>query len=110
MNDRVVPKLAAVDGVADVQLSGDRAPIIRIIIKPNALAARDLTIDNLNSALNNYELGTACSVVLVRAFYTWSVLTPLLTPFLVNMSSNDHLIYAASAFRNEPFSTGMSGC
>ncbi len=48
--------------------------------------------------------------MLVRAFYTWGVITPLLTPFLVNMSSNNHLIYAAAAFRNEPFSTGMSGC
>lgn len=66
--------------------------------------------NNLNSSLNNYQLGAACSVVLVRAFYKWTVLTPLLTPFLVNMSSNNHLIYAANAFRNEPFSTGMSGC
>jgi Flp pilus assembly protein TadG len=66
--------------------------------------------NNLNSSLDNYQLGTACSVVLVRAFYTWGVITPLLTPFLVNMSSNNHLIYAAAAFRNEPFSTGLSGC
>ena len=51
VNDRVVPKLAAVEGVADVQLSGDRSPLIRIIVKPDALAARHLTISDLNNAL-----------------------------------------------------------
>jgi Flp pilus assembly protein TadG len=66
--------------------------------------------NTLNSSLTNYQMGSACSVVLVRAFYTWPVLTPLLTPFLADMAGNDHLIYAAAAFRNEPYSTGMSGC
>jgi Flp pilus assembly protein TadG len=66
--------------------------------------------NNLNNTLVNYQQGTACSVVLLRAFYTWQVMTPILTPFLVNMSNNYHLIYAAAAFRNEPYTTGISGC
>jgi Flp pilus assembly protein TadG len=65
---------------------------------------------NLNATLTNYQQGTACSVVLVRVFYKWSVMTPLLTPFLSNMTGDFHLISAAAAFRNEPYSTGMSGC
>lgn len=60
--------------------------------------------------MSNYKLGNACDVVLVRAFYAWPVYTPLLTPFLKNMSSDKHLIYAAAAFRNEPFDIGKSGC
>ncbi len=60
--------------------------------------------------LNNFQIGTACSVVLVRMFYAWTVFTPVLTPFLTNMANNDHLLYAAQAFRNEPFTTGLSGC
>jgi Flp pilus assembly protein TadG len=60
--------------------------------------------------LNNFQTGTACSVVLVRVFYAWTVFTPLLTPFLTNMSGDKHLLYAAAAFRNEPFTTGISGC
>jgi Flp pilus assembly protein TadG len=60
--------------------------------------------------LNNFQTGTACSVVLVRVFYGWTVFTPLLTPFLSNMSGDHHLLYSASAFRNEPFTTGLSGC
>ncbi len=64
----------------------------------------------LDPSLNNWAPGTVCSIVLVRAFYTWNVATPLLTPFLVNMSSNNHLLSAAAAFRNEPYSTSVSGC
>jgi Flp pilus assembly protein TadG len=64
----------------------------------------------LDSTLNNWAPGTVCSIVLVRTFYTWNVATPLLTPFLVNMSSNNHLLTAASAFRNEPYDTSVSGC
>jgi Flp pilus assembly protein TadG len=64
----------------------------------------------LDSNLDNYAIGDVCSVVLVRAFYTWNVATPLLTPFMVNMAGNKHLLSAAAAFRNEPYSTSVSGC
>jgi Flp pilus assembly protein TadG len=64
----------------------------------------------LNPALNNWAPGTVCSVVLVRSFYTWNVATPLLTPFLVNMSGDNFLMSAAAAFRNEPYDTSVSGC
>jgi Flp pilus assembly protein TadG len=57
-----------------------------------------------------FQTGSACNVVLVRVFYAWTVFTPVLTPFLSNMSGSKHLLYSASSFRNEPFSTGMSGC
>jgi Flp pilus assembly protein TadG len=60
--------------------------------------------------LNNFQTGTACNVVLVRVFYGWTVFTPGLTPFLSNMAGNQHLLYSAAAFRNEPFTTGLSGC
>jgi len=70
-----------------------------------------LQADNtLNPALNNYAVGTYCSIVLVRAFYTWQVLTPLLNPFLVNIANGQHLMTATAAFRNEPYSTSVSGC
>jgi len=64
----------------------------------------------LNPTLNGYSPGTVCNVVLLRTFYTWSVITPLLTPFLTNMAGNKHLLTATAAFRNEPFTTGVSGC
>lgn len=64
----------------------------------------------LDPTLNRYETGTACEVVLARAFYTWPVATPVLTWFLVNMAGDKHLVMAATAFRNEPYNSGASGC
>ncbi len=65
---------------------------------------------NLNSALNNYQPGVACNVVLVRAFYKWQVLTPGLSIFLTNITGGYHLITATAAFRNEPFNAAVAGC
>ncbi len=42
-------------------------------------------------------------IVLVRVFYDWQVLTPMLGMGFSNMSGNRRLITAAVAFRNEPF-------
>jgi Flp pilus assembly protein TadG len=64
----------------------------------------------LNTSLNNYATGSPCNVVLVRAFYTEPIYTPVLDWFLVNMSGNMHLITAASAFRNEPYTNTVAGC
>lgn len=64
----------------------------------------------LDPNLNNWQPGAECSIVLVRAFYTWGVVTPVLTPFMVNMANNKHLMSATSAFRNEPYSTAVAGC
>ena len=68
----------------------------------------------LNTALNNYNIGTACNVVLVRGFYTWPVWGPGLVWFLTNMTDGSgnkaHLLAAAAAFRNEPFNSGAAGC
>ena len=61
-------------------------------------------------SMNNYNPGTACTVVLVRVFYAWPVFTPILTPFLSNMAGNKHLLYSAAAFRNEPYNLGLAGC
>jgi Flp pilus assembly protein TadG len=73
---------------------------------PNPLTASN----TLNPNLNNFAPGSVCSVVLLRTFYTWNVITPLLTPFMTNMANNMHLMSATAAFRNEPYTTGVSGC
>lgn len=68
----------------------------------------------LNGGVNGYSPGAACSVVLVRAFYTWPVFAPGLVYFLTNMvdgsGNKAHLLSAATAFRNEPFNNGVAGC
>lgn len=75
----------------------------------NFVAATD-TSGNLKTTLNNYQPGTACNVVLVRSFYVWTVITPVLSQFLTNMTSGKRLISGTAAFRNEPFTSSVSGC
>jgi Flp pilus assembly protein TadG len=58
---------------------------------------------NLNPNLNGYQPGVAGDVVLVRAFYQWTLLTPMLGPLLQNQVNGKHLITATAAFQNEPF-------
>jgi Flp pilus assembly protein TadG len=60
--------------------------------------------------LTAFNTGSACDVVLVRAFYRWPVFTPMLNFFLANMSGNKHLLATAAAFRNEPYTTTTGGC
>ena len=74
VDDRVVDRLAAVDGVADIQVYGDRDPLVQIIISPEALAARRLTLTDVNAALSSVtsdspagDLSDASRKLLVRA-------------------------------------------
>ena len=60
--------------------------------------------------LTAFNVGNACDVVLVRAFYKWPVFTPALSYFLSNMAGNYHLVSTAAAFRNEPYTTTTGGC
>ncbi len=53
VEDRIVDRLAAVDGVADVQEFGNQAAIFRVDVDQTALAARGLTIADLTSALSS---------------------------------------------------------
>ena len=56
LEDRVVDRLAAVEGVADVTVYGDREPLVRVLVDPNELAARGLTISDLEDALKSVAL------------------------------------------------------
>jgi HAE1 family hydrophobic/amphiphilic exporter-1 len=56
VEDNVVDRLAAVEGVADVTLNGDREPLVRVLIDPQALAARGLAVSDLETALRTVAL------------------------------------------------------
>lgn len=51
VEDEVVDRLAAVPGVADVQVYGDREKVFRIDVDQSRLAALGLTVANLRNAL-----------------------------------------------------------
>lgn len=64
----------------------------------------------LNPNLNNFQPGNPCDVVLLRVFYTWHVITPLIGPLMADMPNNQMLMSATAAFRNEPYNNGVPGC
>jgi Flp pilus assembly protein TadG len=49
-----------------------------------------------------FQATSACSIVLARAFYNWTLLAPDLSG-VAHMNGNKVLLTAASSFRNEPF-------
>ncbi len=50
----------------------------------------------------NWNPGGSGSIVLVRAYYSWPLITPLLQTGL-QTSGGKRIIYAATAFTNEPY-------
>jgi HAE1 family hydrophobic/amphiphilic exporter-1 len=56
VDNTIADRLAAVDGVADVQIYGDRLPIVRIMIDPAKMAARNLSIADLEAAAKSVAL------------------------------------------------------
>ncbi len=56
VEDRVVDRLAAVEGVADVTVYGDREPLVRVLVNPNKLASRGLAISDLDNVLRTVAL------------------------------------------------------
>ena len=56
-----------------------------------------------NDANNCFQTGGPTNIVLVRAFYEWTLFTPLLNQSLVNLGGNKRLLTATTIFRNEPY-------
>lgn len=65
------------------------------VVKP------DGALDTDNMAVQATD---ACKVVLFRAYYPWTIMTPFMGALMSNMpSGNQVLLGAAAAFRTEPF-------
>jgi Flp pilus assembly protein TadG len=65
----------------------------------------------LTAGQNNYNVGGPCDVVVVRAFYRYTIKTPVIASFLAGKAGTDfNYLTAAAAFRNEPYSSAVSGC
>jgi hypothetical protein len=67
------------------------------------------SVTNSNGTLNTGAMNTsstisACQIVLVRTFYPWPIMTPLMRTIYQTATDGTHLLYAAAAFRNEPYS------
>lgn len=58
---------------------------------------------SLNNASMQVQATSDCAVVLVRVFYPWSIMTPLMAPLMQNAPGGQYIISAAAAFRTEPY-------
>ncbi len=56
VDDEIIDRLAAVDGVADVELYGDQEKVFRIDLDQGALASRGLTVTDVSNALGTAAL------------------------------------------------------
>ena len=58
VENRVIDRLTAIDGVADVQVYGDREQIFRVDVDPVRLASRGLDVADLADALSSVAFDT----------------------------------------------------
>ncbi len=56
VDDEIIDRLAAVDGVADVELYGDQEKVFRVDLNQAALASRRLTVTDVSNALASAAL------------------------------------------------------
>lgn len=50
-----------------------------------------------------WSVGNPEDIVLVRTYFKWPIITPLLKPMLTSTSDGSRLLSTAKVFRNEPF-------
>jgi Flp pilus assembly protein TadG len=50
-----------------------------------------------------YSPGTPSSIVVVRAYYRWEIMTPLFEPVFENVSGGERILVSTMMFRNEPY-------
>jgi len=58
VEDRIVDRLTAIDGVADLQVYGDREQVFRIDVDQARLASRGLSVADLSAALSSAAFDT----------------------------------------------------
>lgn len=63
---------------------------------------------SLNTAQMTVQSTATCQVILMRSFYPWTIMTPLMTTLLENMPNGQRLLTAAAAFRAEPYTSGST--
>ena len=56
-----------------------------------------------------FAVGQPADIVLVRGYFTWPLITPVLSAVLDNTGSGHRLVTTATAFRNEPYNANPPG-
>ncbi|MGE0595001.1 MAG: TadE/TadG family type IV pilus assembly protein [Hyphomonadaceae bacterium] len=58
---------------------------------------------NLDTGQFGYNPGGPSSIVVVRAYYRWEVMTPLFQQLYANVGGDERVMVSTMMFRNEPF-------
>jgi HAE1 family hydrophobic/amphiphilic exporter-1 len=67
VDELIADSMAAVPGVADVQVYGDTAQVVRVVVDPFALASRSLSLGDLARALSDASLDVPAGTLETRA-------------------------------------------
>ena len=69
----------------------------------------DGTTGDLDNSCFGFSAGGQNQIVVIRVFYEWDLIIPVMSAPLANMSNNRLLLQSTVAFRNEPFGNSGSG-
>jgi Flp pilus assembly protein TadG len=64
---------------------------------------------SVNTSALTIQSTSDCAIVLLRTFYSWKIMTPLMTPLLQTGSTGASILTSSAAFRTEPY-TSSSTC
>lgn len=65
--------------------------------------ADPVTDGAIDASKTNFTPGNGEDIVVVRAYYEWTLITPMLNAGLANLGGTKRLIYSTVTFRNEPY-------
>jgi len=63
---------------------------------------------SINTGALTVQATSDCAIVLLRTFYAWKIMTPLMTPFLQTGSTGTSILTSSAAFRTEPYSSSST--
>ena len=107
-------KTLVCNGVSWISSSDCQANLSLDVRTFSSFSSIDVTTPVSGGAIDQSQIGFnaggSCDIVLVRAFYPWTLIAPTLEPGLPNLNANQRLLTATAAFRNENWSTATAGC
>ena len=62
-----------------------------------------VTDGEIDDAKTSFTPGGGEDIVVVRAYYEWTLITPMLNACLANLGGTKRLVYSTVTFRNEPY-------
>lgn len=101
MKDRLCAEMGGiiqVDCVENLYLDVDTFASFVAAGSPNPIVN-----GTLQTGQFGYDPGVSSSIVVVRAYYRWEILTPMFQPLLENVSGGDRILASTMMFRNEPY-------